>query len=520
MRIIDYFDQGVRYYPASVAFIDVDEGDAETTYREANDASHAIAAAIRGNGYAKGTHIGILAPNSTNAFLVLLGLLRAEAVWLPVNPRNAVPVNVDLLERFDCDLLFFHSSFAGEAEQIVASVSRVREAICIDAEVGPYVSLAKWSEGHPKTFVMGEECPEDISSIGATGGTTGKSKGVVGTHRTIEALFANFYSHFQYYDDARHLVVAPMTHAAGIFGCMHFPRGGTNVIMAKADPAAIVRAIEKYRITHLFVPPTVLYMMLSLPDVRATEFSSLRHFLIGAAPTSLEKLKEAIDVFGPVMTEAYGQAEAPAAIALKAPWDYLDADGKIITSRLQSVGRAAVHNKVALLDDEGLEVPRGQSGEICIRGSLVTPGYYKNPEATKEVRQFGWHHTGDIAVMDEEGFITIVDRKKDMIITGGFNVYPNEVEQALMMHAAVQDCAVIGIPDEKWGEAIKAVVQLKPAHHVGGEDLIRLVKDQLGGVKAPKTVDFVESLPRSPNGKVLKTELRKPYWGSLGRNVA
>ncbi len=180
----------------------------------------------------------------------------------------------------------------------------------------------------------------------------------------------------------------------------------------------------------------------------------------------------------------------------------------------------AVHNKVALLNDEGLEVPRGQSGESCVRGSLVTPGYYKNPEATEEVRRFGWHHTGDIGVMDEEGFITIVDRKKDMIITGGFNVYPNEVEQALMVHAAVQDCAVIGIPHDKWGEAIKAIVQLKPGCHVSGDELIGLVKDQLGGVKAPKTVDFVESLPRSPNGKVLKTELRKPYWGSLGRNVA
>jgi acyl-CoA synthetase (AMP-forming)/AMP-acid ligase II len=241
--------------------------------------------------------------------------------------------------------------------------------------------------------------------------------------------------------------------------------------------------------------------------------------LVGAAPTSLEKLKEALNIFGPVMTEAFGQSEAPAAITAKAPWDYMDKDGNINERRLASIGRPCVNNIVSILDEQGNEVQRGESGEICIKGELVTPGYYKNPEATAEVREFGWHHTGDIGIMDQESFITIVDRKKDMIITGGFNVFPNEVEQVLSGHPAVQDCAVIGIPDEKWGEAVKAVVQLKPGSECDEAALIELCKAELGSVKAPKSVDFIDDLPRSPAGKVLKTDLRKAYWDGQARSV-
>jgi acyl-CoA synthetase (AMP-forming)/AMP-acid ligase II len=352
-----------------------------------------------------------------------------------------------------------------------------------------------------------------------TGGTTGKSKGVVMTHRNVYTMYQNFYSHFNYHDDTCHLVVAPMTHSAGLIGCMHFARGGTNAIMSKAAPNLICDAIETYGVTHLFLPPTVVYMMLALPDVNERDYSSLQHLLVGAAPTSLEKLKEAVAVFGPVMTEAFGQSEAPAAITAKAPWDYIDKDGNINERRLASIGRPCVNNIVAILDDAGEPVENGAAGEICIQGELVTPCYYKNPEATAEVREFGWHHTGDIGVIDDEGFITIVDRKKDMIITGGFNVFPNEVEQVLSAHPAVQDCAVIGVPDEKWGEAVKAVIQLKPGNDCDEETLVELCKAELGSVKAPKSVDFIDDLPRSPAGKVLKVDLRKSYWGGQDRAV-
>lgn len=516
MRIIDFFDSGVAHYPDNEAFV---EGDRTMTFREASSVTHNIACAMRANGFEKGTKVGILAPNSIEAFLILLGAFRSQCVWLPINPRNSVEVNVDLLERFDCDAVFYHSNYNVEAEAIKAAVPGIRAIVCIDQASDVHPSLETWMSDNDETFTTDDWDMDDTMAIFPTGGTTGKSKGVMLSHRSIYTMMSNFYAHFDYYDGTAHLVVAPMTHSAGLIGCMHFVRGGSNVIMRDVVPEEVLRNIQDHKITHLFLPPTVLYMLLALPNVKEFDYSSLRHFLVGAAPTSLEKLIEAIDVFGPVMTEAFGQSEAPAAVLAKAPWDYMDADGNIDEARLASAGRPCVLNQVAIMDDDGNLLPQGEAGEIVIKGDLVTPGYYKNPEETEKVRAFGWHHTGDVGVMSEDGFVTIVDRKKDMIITGGFNVFPNEIEQVLTRHPAVQDCAVIGVPDDKWGEAVKAVVQLKPGSEAAEVDLIDLVKADLGSVKAPKSVDLVSDLPRSPAGKVLKVELRKAFWGDKGRGV-
>jgi acyl-CoA synthetase (AMP-forming)/AMP-acid ligase II len=516
MRIIDFFDNGASLYPDNLAFV---EPGSDFTYREAAEESHFIASAIRGKGYDKGAKVGILAPNGNIAFLALLGLFRAESVWLPINPRNVLEANIELLSRFGGELLFYHSQFENEAVAIKQQVATIREIVCLDNGEGSGVWLESWVQDFRRPFEAGEEDSDDVMAIFPTGGTTGKPKGVMITHKNIETMFVNFWSAFNYHDNSRHLVVAPMTHTAGLLGCAHFARGGTNYMMAKVDPLGILDAIEEYEISHFFVPPTVLYMMLASPGVRNGDYTSLRHFLVGAAPTSLNKLKEALDVFGPVMTEAFGQTEAPATITVKAPWDYMGEDGTVNEERLKSIGRPGVLNKVAILDDHGAEVPRGDRGEICIKGDLVVPGYFENPEATAEVRKFGWHHTGDIGVMDADGFITIVDRKKDMIITGGFNVYPNEIEQVLTQLPEVQDCAVIGVPDEKWGEAVKAVVQLLPGASITEQRAQAYVKEKLGGVMTPKSVDFVEALPRSPVGKVLKTELREQYWSDQDRAV-
>jgi acyl-CoA synthetase (AMP-forming)/AMP-acid ligase II len=516
MRIIDFFDKGVSIYPDNLAFV---EPGLEYSYAGAAVETHTIASAINGHGYLKGSRVGILAPNSNIAFLALLGVMRAESVWLPINPRNTVEANVDLLHRFEGELLFYHSCYESEAQAIKARVPGIKELVLLNGSEGAGTPLNEWVEGYRGTFTSGPEGPDDLLALFPTGGTTGKPKSVMMTHKAIETMFANFWAAFSYHDNTRHLVVAPMTHSAGIMGMAHFARGGTNYMMDAVDPEGILQAIQQYGITHFFIPPTVMYMMLALPNVRDYDYSSLQHMLVAAAPTSLEKLKEAIEVFGPVLTECFGQAEAPAAITVKAPADYLDSDGNIIESRLASVGRPAAFNQVGILDNDGNEVPRGERGEICVKSDLVTPGYYNNPEATAEVREFGWHHTGDIGIQDDEGFIRIVDRKKDMIITGGFNVFPNEIEQVLMAHPAVQDCSVIGIPDEKWGEAIKAVIQLKVGEQCGEDELLELCKGKLGGVKAPKSVDFMAQLPRSPAGKVLKNELRDSYWESQDRAV-
>ncbi len=342
MRIIDFFDNGARIYPDNLAFVD---DNSQYSYQEAQQLSHYIASAIKGNGYNAGTRIGVLSPNCCEAFVTLLGLFRSEAVWLPINPRNALESNISLLDRFDGELLFYHSSYEKEALEIKATTHSIKEIVCINTNCDETV-LATWVEHYKQPFEGTDENPNGLFALFPTGGTTGEPKGVMLTHKNIETFLSNFWAHFSYQDNDAHLVVAPMTHTAGILGCAHFARGGTNYIMAAVDPEGILKVIEKFAITHFFIPPTVLYMMLALPNVRDYDYSSLKHLIVGAAPTSLEKLKHAIDVFGPVLTEAFGQTEAPASITAKAPWDYLDKDGNIIESRLQSIGRPCVFNTV------------------------------------------------------------------------------------------------------------------------------------------------------------------------------
>ena len=516
IRFIDFFDQGVRYHASKTAFVDK---ESTYTYGEADGHIHKIAAAIRGNGFKKGTRIGVYSPNANSAWLALLGVLRAEGVWLPINPRNTVDVNVDLATRFGMEVMFYDACFNAEVEDIKKQVPGIKAFVCINGSGSTGQTVSEFTSGHPDRHEPGPHIPGELAAIFPTGGTTGQSKGVLMNHEALETFAANYYTHLSYREDSVHLVVAPMTHAAGIMGCLHFMRGGKNVIVKELSPQAIMEDISEHKVTHLFLPPTIMYMMLAHPDVKSFDYSSLQHFIVGAAPTSLEKLKEAIQIFGPCMTEAYGQTEAPAAITLKAPWDYMDADGNINEQRLKGIGRAGAFSPVKILGENGEEVQRGEPGEICVTGRLVTLGYLDNPEATAAAHKDGWLWTGDVGVMDDDGYIQIVDRSKDMIISGGFNIYPNEIEQAISENPAVQECAVIGVPDEKWGESVKAVVQLKPGQTIDEQALLAEVKAKLGSVKTPKSVDIIDDLPRSPNGKVMKTELRKKYWAGKDRAV-
>ena len=281
----------------------------------------------------------------------------------------------------------------------------------------------------------------------------------------------------------------------------------------------MVDAIERHGVTQLFLPPTVIYRLLERPDVTERDFSSLRYLMYSSAPMSTEKLRRALDVFGPVLIECYGQVEAFGAISYFRPEEHY-VDGRVAPdSRLASCGRPYPLIACEIRDEQDRPVPAGQPGEICVRGDVVMKGYYRDPAQTAKTIVDGWLHTGDIGHFDADGYLFITDRKKDMIISGGFNVFPSEVEQVLWGHPAVQDCAVVGVPDEEWGEAVKAVVELNAGASVSAGELIALCKEKLGGVRTPKSVDFVGSLPRSPNGKVLKRDVRDRYWAGRERRI-
>lgn len=516
MRLVDYLDKGASLGGDAPCLV----CDGRTwTYDEVGGLADRIASALAGRGVRPGDKVAILASNDPVAFTCVFGISRAGAVWCPVNPRNEAAENRELLDLFECTTLIFQSSYAGLVDQIRGDLPAVTTLVCLDADLdwalgweeflsGPGVS--RLGTGAPHTPTTGGD--DDLAMIVGTGGTTGRPKGVMLTGTNLETMTALTLIGYPWPErPARptYLALAPLTHAAGVLCFPVLASGGSIVVMRTPDVGGFLSAVAEHRVTHTFLPPTLIYMVLDHPALETTDLSSLQCFWYGAAPMSTRRLEEALTRIGPVMAQLFGQTEAPMMISTMAPRDHFRPDGSVALERLSSAGRPAPLVTVSIMDGDGRALPQGERGEIVVRSSLVMRGYYKNPEATAEASAHGWHHTGDIGYLDEDGFLHIVDRAKDMVITGGFNVYSTEVEQALMAHPAVADCAVIGLPDEKWGERLTAVLQLRPGQSVATTDVQAFVKERIGSVKTPKQVEVWDDLPRSKVGKVLKTEIKE-----------
>jgi len=511
MAIIDFFDRGWDMGGDTVAYI---QDDRSFTFDQAGALSCKIANRLLALGLPKETKAAVWAGNDVTAWICTLGIWRAGLTWIPVNARNGAEDNRYILDQFDCEVLFFQGAFAEAVAALRPALPKVREWICIDADLPDAPSLEAWCGDQPSTKPNVVAALDDIFIITSTGGTTGLPKGVMNSHRAAQTTFIQFMLACTYRDGTRpvNLAAAPLTHSAGLLSIPCTAQGGTVVVLSKPDPALLVQAIAEHRVTEFFLPPTVIYALLEAPGIERVDFSSVRYLLYGAAPMSVDKLKKAIALWGPIMTESYGQSEAMGSIATLRADEHMVGGVLASDEQLASVGRPNPLVRVEIMDDQNRILARGETGEICVRGDLVMTGYYKDPQRTAETIIDGWLHTGDVGHIDVHGYLHLTDRKKDMIITGGFNVYPAMVEQVLWAHRAVQDCAVIGVPDEKWGEAVKAVVELNPGHSVGADELIALCKNKLGSVMAPKSIDFIERLPRSAAGKVLKKDLREAYW--------
>ncbi|WIV56039.1 acyl-CoA synthetase [Amycolatopsis nalaikhensis] len=477
------------------------------SYGEVVELAEAVARALRRSGVAPGDKVGILSANDPTAFTCVFGISRAGAVWCPINPRNAAGENAELLDLFDCTTLVFQPAF----DELVAAIAPKLPKLTTLVRLGDGDDLATgfddWLDAALDDPPAEAAQPGDVVALVGTGGTTGRPKGVMLTDRNLEVMSAITLMSYPFEGRPVYLALAPLTHAAGVLCFPVLARGGEVVIMAKPDVGRFLELVERHRVTHTFLPPTLIYLVLGHEALDRTDLSSLQCFWYGAAPMSTTRLAEALDRIGP-MAQLFGQSEAPMMISTMSPAEHRRPDGTVHTGRLSSAGRPSPLVTVAILDAAGKPVPQGERGEICVRGSLVMAGYYRNPEATAEASAHGWHHTGDIGFLDGEGFLHIVDRAKDMVITGGFNVYSAEVEQAVMAHDAVRDCAVIGLPDDKWGERVTAVVQLRPGADLDTGELIAFVKDRIGSVKAPKQIEVWPELPRSTVGKVLKAEIR------------
>ncbi|VWX47321.1 class I adenylate-forming enzyme family protein [Novosphingobium sp. 9U] len=516
MRMIDFFDRGARMGGDRPCMV---EGETVSTYGEVKARSDAIARALIANGFPAGGHAAVLSGNSARAFEAILGILRADGVWVMANNRASVDENAYLLDLLDVDTLFIHSEVAERVASFRTQCPNIRRFIALDvpfAEADAFLGDMLVESDDP-VAQRRSGAADELAFLANTGGTTGRSKGVMLSNGNWQALVSSLVASMPMKGPPVNLVAAPMTHAAGPLALASMALGGTVVVLPRFEPPMVLQAIERHRVTYMFLPPTAIYMLLAEPGVREADLSSLEYISYAGAPMSLDRLKEAIDVLGPVMNASFGQTEAPMCVTAMPPHEHLSPDGEL--AHPGSCGRANLLSIVEIMDDEGRILRPGERGEIVVRGPLVMQGYYKNPQATEEVSAFGWHHTGDIGVRDEQGWFYVVDRKKDMIISGGFNVYPAEVEQALMAHPQVQDCAVIGVPDEKWGEAVVAVVEPREGCMVDVTALLAEARERLGPVKTPKRIEVIASLPRSNAGKVLRSELRKVHWAAAGRAI-
>jgi acyl-CoA synthetase (AMP-forming)/AMP-acid ligase II len=517
VQLIDLFDRGLSRGPQAPCLIE--PGGRALTYAQVDALSHRIANGLHAAGIGRGDHVGLLSGNHLFTFVSVLGTVRSDGVWMPVNARNSIEESINVLANGDCRFLFIHSDFAPQLARFRAAMPALKGVVCVDRAIEGAPSLEDWAARQDATPVRREAEPDDIVAVRGTGGTTGLPKGVLVTHRMYGALMANWYASMPITRTPVHLVVAPMTHASGtlIFATLCY--GGANVVMDSADPGKILEAIERYRVTQLFLPPTVIYRLLAHPEARKHDYSSLQYFVYSAAPMSVDKLREALDVFGQVMVQCYGQAEVPFIVSCMTNADHAVVNDPAKSYRLASCGRASPFVRVEIMDPEGNILPAGERGEIVARGDLVMKGYYRNPEATRQALRGGWLHTGDVGYRDEDGYIYIVDRLKDMIISGGFNIYPGEIEQVLWSLPAVGDCAVIGVPDATWGEAVKAIVEVKAGARLDIGETLAFCRERLGSMKAPKTIEIWDTLPRSQVGKVLKKEIREKFWQGQSRRV-
>jgi fatty-acyl-CoA synthase len=450
----------------------------------------------------------VLARNRVEVPAVMNALSFAGIVATALHPMGAIDDYLYVIADAEIDLIVYDADhYDAIAAELQRRAPRISHLIAIGADgAGP--SLARLAADYvPRPLMAPPANPEDLARIAYSGGTTGKPKGIMVTHRGMATSTMIQLTEWEWPAEIRHLICAPLSHAGASVLTAILLRGGSMVVLPGFDPVSFMQAVEKHRITSVLMVPTMVLALLDHPRFGEFDLSSLEVVFYGASAFPASRLKDAIARLGPIFFQFYGQSEAPMSVTVMRRADHLSDD----PLRLASCGRPTPWMRVALMDDAMHPVPDGQAGEICVQGPLLMGGYLNKPEETALALAGGWLHTGDVAIRSADGFLRIVDRKKDMIVTGGFNVFAREVEDVLASHPAIRQAAVIGVPDPKWGEAVKAVVVMVPGQTVTAEELITLVRDSKGPVQAPKSVEFVDRIPLSPLGKPDKKALRAIY---------
>ena len=486
-------------------------GGRRSTFREFATRAKRLAAAMQAWKLLPQDRISILAMNCAE-YLEVYGIAEVSSyIVAPINFRLAAPEIAWILRDAAPRVLFVESQYSGLIDGLRAQLPTIEHYVCIGDDCPAWASRYEQLLASGGSDVSGElPTAEHITSILYTSGTTGRPKGAMLPHSAMLASGEAWSYELAADIGDKVLLAMPLFHCgARTQGLALTFRGGTIVLHRSFDALEVVRTIERERITQVHLAPTLVQQVLNLPDIDRYDLRSLKTINYAAAPMPVTVLKRALARFGPIMINGFGQTEG-AGLTLRKHYHRVDGDARDLR-RLAAVGQPNIDTQLRIVDELDREVPVGAIGEICLRSPQNMVGYWNNSTATIETLRGGWLHMGDMGYVDEDGFTYLVDRKKDMIISGGENVYSREVEEALMAHAAVADAAVIGVPDERWGEAVKAIVVLKSEPSVTAEALIGHCRTLIAGYKCPKSVEFVDALPRLPSGKISKVALRQQF---------
>ena len=489
------------------------------TYAEVRRRTSQLIQAQRARGVTRGTRLAVLSKNRPEVLTNATASLVNGCVLTPLHPMASLADHAYVIGDAEIECLVFDvDNFTERARELKAQYPDLILLGFGPNDVGDdFLALADQFE--PATLVAPDVGLDDLCTIVYTGGTTGRPKGVMMSHRVWQAMTWIQMAEWEFPDDLRIAIATPLSHAALSLVAPVLLSGGAFYVMESFNPDGFFDLVAEHRITATLIVPVMLYALQGHPRYATADMSSMETIFYGASPMSPAKLTQAIEDWGPIFFQFYGQTEAPMVIThlKKGEHDLTRPD------RLASCGRPVPGMHVALLDSNDQHVEPGASGEICTRGPLVMTGYKDLPDETAQALSGDWLHTGDVGRFDDEGYLYIVDRTKDMVITGGFNVFPREVEDVISTHPAVSMVMVIGVPDDKWGEAVKAVVVLMPDHEPSDtltRELQQLVKDAKGSQQSPKSIDYVEALPLTPVGKPDKKSVRSQYWTDVGRAVS
>ncbi len=520
MNIGTLLTKSARTFPDNTAVV---QGKKQFTYSQFNTRVNRLANALRKQGLRQGDNIALLQHNCPEMLEALFACFKLGCGAVPINWRLHPNEFAFIIDHSESKCVIMSAEFNDSLLAIRDLIPKAKTLIALSHVKDDLLNYDEVLSEGSDVFTDADVQPDDLAWLFYTSGTTGLPKGAMMTHRNLLAMNMNFYADicpgFGPEDVILH--AAPLSHGSGLYALPNIGKAATNVILESKsfETELVFKTIEKYGVTNMFAAPTMIKMMIDSPYVDQYDHSSLRAVNYGGAPMLVEDVKQAIEKLGPCLIQLFGQGESPMTITYLPHRDHLLEGTGEQMNRLASAGFARTDVEVKIVDSEDRELPPGEMGEIITRSDIVMKGYWKNPEITEKTLRNGWLHTGDVGYVDKRGYVFIMERSKDMIISGGENIYPREIEEVLIKHPSIREVAVIGVPDAKWGEAIKAVVSLAEGRSATEDELIAFCKDNIAGYKKPRSVDFVDELPKNNYGKILKRELRAKYWKDRERKV-